>query len=39
MYTLGEPTEVVADYMSWIYSEEAQQIVAELGFVPVDPPD
>jgi phosphate transport system substrate-binding protein len=39
MYTLGEPTEVVADYMSWIFSEEAQQIVAELGFVPVDPPD
>jgi phosphate transport system substrate-binding protein len=39
MYTLGEPTEVVADYMSWIFSEEAQQIVAELGFVPVDPPE
>jgi phosphate transport system substrate-binding protein len=39
MYTPGEPTEVVADYMSWIFSDEAQQIVAELGFVPVDPPD
>jgi phosphate transport system substrate-binding protein len=39
MYTPGEPTEVVADYMRWIFSEEAQQIVAELGFVPVDPPD
>jgi phosphate transport system substrate-binding protein len=39
MYTPGEPTEVVADYMSWIFSEEAQQIVAELGFVPVDPPE
>jgi phosphate transport system substrate-binding protein len=39
MYTPGEPTEVVADYMTWIFSEEAQQIVAELGFVPVDPPD
>ena len=35
MYTLGEPSGVVAEYMSWILSEEAQQIVAELGFVPV----
>jgi phosphate transport system substrate-binding protein len=39
MYTPGEPTGVVADYMNWIFSEEAQQIVAELGFVPVDPPE
>jgi phosphate transport system substrate-binding protein len=36
MYTPGEPTDVVAEYMSWIFSEEAQQIVAELGFVPVE---
>jgi phosphate transport system substrate-binding protein len=38
MYTLGEPRGAVADYMEWIYSEEAQQIVAELGFVPVKSP-
>jgi phosphate transport system substrate-binding protein len=36
MYTPGEPTGVVAEYMSWILSDEAQQIVAELGFVPVN---
>lgn len=35
MYTPGEPTGVVAEYLDWIFSEEAQQIVAELGFVPV----
>ena len=38
MYTPGEPDGVVAAYMEWIYSEEAQQIVAELGFVPVAAP-
>jgi phosphate transport system substrate-binding protein len=38
MYTTGEPSGVVAEYMSWIFSEEAQQIVAELGFVPVQAP-
>jgi phosphate transport system substrate-binding protein len=35
MYTNGEPTGVVREYIDWILSEEAQQIVAELGFVPV----
>jgi len=35
MYTDGEPTGVVADYLAWILSDEAQEIVAELGFVPV----
>ncbi len=34
MYTNGEPTGVVKEYLAWILSEEAQQIVAELGFVP-----
>lgn len=36
MYTDGEPTGVVADYLAWILSDEAQEIVAELGFVPVE---
>lgn len=36
MYTDGEPSGVVADYLAWILSDEAQEIVAELGFVPVD---
>lgn len=35
MYTNGEPTGVVKEYLDWILSDEAQLIVAELGFVPV----
>lgn len=35
MYTNGEPTGVIKEYLEWILSEEAQTIVAELGFVPV----
>jgi len=34
MYTDGEATGVVKEYLDWILSPEAQQIVAELGFVP-----
>jgi phosphate transport system substrate-binding protein len=37
MYTDGEPTGVVKQYLDWILAEEAQQIVADLGFVPVSP--
>jgi phosphate transport system substrate-binding protein len=36
MYTAGQPNEVVADYLNWIMSDEAQDIVAELGFVPLE---
>jgi phosphate transport system substrate-binding protein len=35
LYTPGEPTGVVAEYMNWILDVDAQQIVVELGFVPV----
>ena len=35
MYTNGEPTGAVKTYLDWILSSEAQQIVADLGFVPV----
>jgi phosphate transport system substrate-binding protein len=35
MYTNGEPTGVVKTYLDWIVSPEAQQIVTDLGFVPV----
>jgi phosphate transport system substrate-binding protein len=35
MYTNGEPTGAVKAYLDWILSPEAQQIVADLGFVPV----
>ena len=36
MYTYGEATGAVKDYLDWILSPEAQEIVAELGFVPVN---
>lgn len=35
MYTAGEATGAIKDYLDWIISPEAQEIVAELGFVPV----
>jgi phosphate transport system substrate-binding protein len=35
MYTNGQPEEAVKDYLNWIFTSEAQEIVAELGFVPV----
>ena len=34
MYTDGEPTGIVKEYLDWILAPEAQEIVAELGFVP-----
>lgn len=34
MYTNGEPAGIIKDYLDWILSDEAQVIVAELGFVP-----
>jgi phosphate transport system substrate-binding protein len=35
MYTNGEPAGLIKEYLDWILSDEAQLIVAELGFVPV----
>jgi phosphate transport system substrate-binding protein len=35
MYTAGEPTGVIADYLGWLRGPEGQAIVAELGFVPL----
>ena len=35
MYTAGEPEGFVKEYLDWILTAEAQQIVADLGFVPV----
>lgn len=35
MYTAGEATGAIKDYLDWIVSDEAQQIVSELGFVPI----
>lgn len=36
MYTAGEPEGALADYLAWILSPAGQQIVADLGFVPLD---
>ena len=35
MYTAGAPNEVVASYLDWVRGPAGQQIVAELGFVPL----
>jgi phosphate transport system substrate-binding protein len=35
MYTQGQPTGIIKDYMDWIMSTDAQQIVTDLGFVPI----
>jgi phosphate transport system substrate-binding protein len=36
MYTDGQPGGAIKNYLDWILSDEAQQIVADLGFVPVN---
>ena len=36
MYTNGAPEGILKEYLDWILSPEAQQIVEELGFVPVN---
>lgn len=35
MYTASIPQGVVKDYIDWILGVEAQQIVSDLGFVPI----
>jgi len=34
IYTIGEPTGAVKEYLDWINSEEGQKIVMEKGYVP-----
>jgi len=36
MYTLTEPEGEIKKYLDWILTDEAQQIVADLGFVPIN---
>ncbi len=38
MYTAGQPQGAVKTYLDWIFSAEAQQIVTQLGFVPIQSP-
>ncbi len=35
IYTVGEPTGVIRDYLDWILGPEGQAIVQDLGFVPL----
>ncbi len=35
MYTNGEPTGTTKEYLNWIFTSDAQDIVSELGFVPI----
>lgn len=35
IYTAGEPTGSIADYLAWIKGSAGQTIVADLGFVPL----
>jgi len=37
MYTAGEPSGEIKEYLEWIISPQAQEIVKKLGFVPVTP--
>jgi ABC-type phosphate transport system substrate-binding protein len=35
MYTTQTPSQIIQDYLDWIVSDEAQEIVSQLGFVPI----
>ncbi|MBN2003349.1 MAG: phosphate ABC transporter substrate-binding protein [Anaerolineae bacterium] len=36
MYTAGDPQDQIKTYLDWILGPEAQQIVLDLGFVPIN---
>ena len=35
IYTLGEPTGSIREYLDWIYSPAGQQVVLDLGYIPL----
>ena len=35
MYTSGQPTGLIREYLDWITNAAGQEIVEELGFVPL----
>ena len=37
MYTNGEPTGIVGEYLNWIKSDEGQCIILEKGYAPAGP--
>jgi phosphate transport system substrate-binding protein len=38
MYTNNQPKGAIADYLNWIVTTDAQNIVTQLGFVPINTP-
>lgn len=36
IYTVGQPTGVLAEYLAWILGKDGQEIVRQLGYVPVN---
>ena len=36
IYTIGEPTGPVKEYIDWILSPEGQEVVLQLGYVPME---
>jgi phosphate transport system substrate-binding protein len=38
MYTGETPSGAIKDYLDWIFTPEAQQVVSDLGFVPIISP-
>ncbi len=39
MYTAGEPTGAVKEYLDWIYTPEGQCIIQDKGYAPAKPVD
>lgn len=39
MYTNGQPTGVIHDYLEWIMGPEGQHVVQDLGFIPLQQGD
>jgi phosphate transport system substrate-binding protein len=37
MYTRGQPTGAVKEYLDWILSDEGQCIILEKGYAPMRP--
>ena len=38
MYTSGQPNDEIKTYLDWIFTSEGQEIVTQLGFVPIKTP-
>ncbi|MDP7014769.1 MAG: PstS family phosphate ABC transporter substrate-binding protein [Pirellulaceae bacterium] len=39
IYTLGEPTGLLKEYIDWIMSDAGRKIVLDLGYVPIESPE